>query len=67
MRNKFECAYRVGNAFEIIALTMCEVIHGVSVPLRPCAVMWRMYYAIHYRIAEVHVGICHIQFGAEHH
>ena len=46
---------------------MGKVVHGVCVPLGTCAVVWNLDDAIDDRIAEVHVGVGHIQFGTQHH
>ena len=66
VRHKFKCAYRVGDSFKIIALAMGEVVHGVYFPCGACAVMRGLYDAIHNRITEMHIGVSHIDLGAEH-
>ena len=60
VRNKLQRADGVRYAFEVVALTMCEVVHGVGVPLCTRAMVWRMDDAIHDGIAEMHVGVGHI-------
>ena len=67
MGHKFKRTDRVRNSFEIIALSMCKVIHRVSMPHRSRSVVRRMDNAIHNRVAEVHIGIGHIEFGSQHH
>jgi len=44
-----------------------KVIHGVCFPCFACTVMGRFYYAVDNRVAEVHIGACHIYFGTQHH
>ena len=66
VRHKFKCANRVGHPLEIIALSVCEIIHRVYIPLVAGAVMRVFYDAIHDRIAEVHVGRRHVDARTEH-
>lgn len=56
----------MGDSLEIVALAVGEVVHGVDVPFRACAVVGVLDDAIHYGVAEVHVGRRHVDFGAEH-
>ena len=65
--NELKGADRVRYTLEIVALTVREVIHRVSVPLCSGAVVRRMYYTVHYRVAEVHVRVGHVELGAKHH
>ena len=67
MRNKLQRADRVGDALEEVALSVSEVVHRVAVPLCSCAVVWYLYDAIDDGITEMHIGIGHVQFGAQHH
>ena len=67
VRHKFQCTDRVCHALEVVALSVCEVVHGVCVPLGTCAVVGRLYYSVDDGVAEVHVGVRHIQFGTKHH
>ena len=67
MGYKLKCTDRVCNAFEIVALSVGKVIHWVRVPFRSCAMMWRMYDAIYYWVAEVHIRICHIELCTKYH
>ena len=60
VRNKLERTNGVGNTFEIVTLSMGEVVHGVCVPFGSCPVMRNMYDAIDDWIAEVHVRIGHV-------
>ena len=57
----------MGDALEIVALAVGKVIHGVAVPLGACAVVGYLYDAVDDGVAEVHVGIGHVEFGAQHH
>ena len=64
VRNKLERTNRVRNAFEVIALSVCKVIHRISVPSGSGAMMRCVNNAIDNRVAKVHVGIAHIELGA---
>ncbi len=66
VRHKLKGAYRVSNPLKVVALTVCEVIHRVYLPFCTCAVMGILYYTIHYRVTEVHIGRCHVDFGTKH-
>ena len=67
MNHKLQCTQRVGHAFEVVALSVCEVIHRVSFPFVACAVVRGLDHAVDNWVAEVHVGVCHIYLGAQHH
>ena len=67
VRNKLQGTDRVGNTLEVVALTMCEVVHRISVPLCACAMMRSVDDTIHDRIAEVHIVACHIELSSKHH
>ena len=53
---------------EIIALSVCEIVHRIDIPLASCTVV-RMGGddAVDDRITEVHVRVGHINLGTEHH
>ena len=57
----------MGDTLKVVALSVGKVVHGIAVPLGSCAVVRNLDDAIDDRIAEVHVGICHVQFGTQHH
>ena len=57
----------VGDALNEVGLAVCKVVHRVSLPLCACAVMRVLDDAIHDGIAEVHVGVRHINLGAQRH
>ena len=67
VRHKFECTNRVSNAFEIVRLTMSEVVHRIYLPPIAGAMVRVLDDAIHNRVAEVHIRRCHIDFCAQHH
>ena len=46
---------------------MCEVVHGVCVPFIACTPVRHVQDTIHNRVAEVHVGACHVYLGTENH
>ena len=66
MLDKLKGAQTVGHSFEVIALPMREVIHGIGVPLVACTDMRDVHHSIEQRIAEEHVGMCHIYLGPQH-
>ena len=55
-------------SFEIIALSVCEIIHGIYFPFRTGTVV-RVTGddTVHNRVPEMHVGVRHVDFGTEHH
>ena len=57
----------VGHALEIVALPVGEVIHGIGLPFASRAMMLLVDDAVDDGVAEVHVGVGHVQFGAQHH
>ena len=65
--HKLKCAEAVCYAFQIVALAMGEVVHGVGVPLVSGTDVGDVQHAVDQRVAEVHVGVCHVNFGSEHH
>ena len=67
MRHEFQSADGVGHAFEIIALTMSEVVHGIYFPSVAGAPVRSLDDTVHYGVAEVHVVRGHVNFCAEHH
>ena len=67
VRHELQCAERVGYALEVVALSVCEVVHGVGLPCSTCTVVGVVHYAIDDGVTEVHVGRCHVNLGAQHH
>ena len=65
---KLKGAEGVGHAFEVVALSVGEVIHGIDFPLGTRAVV-RVAGddAIDDGVTEVHVGRRHVNLGAKHH
>ena len=63
MRNELQRTYRVCHTLQIVALSVCEIIHRVCVPLVSRAPMWHVQHAIHYWISEMHVRRCHVDLG----
>ncbi len=66
MYYELQCADRVGDALEVVALAVGEVIHGVYFPCRAGAVVGCLDDAVHDGVAEVHVGRRHVDFRTEH-
>ncbi len=62
MNLEFECADGMSYAFDVVALTMCIVIHGIYAPFVTCSMMGSMNDPIHDRIAHEHVGMRHVDF-----
>ena len=67
MGNKLKRADRVSDAFKIVALPVRKVVHRISFPLIARAMMVLIDHTIDDRIAEVHIRISHIYFGAKNH
>ena len=67
VRNKLQGTDRVGNTLEIVALSVCEVVHWISVPLGTCTVVRSLDDAVHDWVAEVHVWISHVKLRTEYH
>ena len=67
MDDEFECAERVCDAFEVVALPMSEVVHWVGIPAVACADMWDVENAVDDGVTEVHIGVGHVNFGTEDH
>ena len=55
------------DAFEVVTLAMCEVIHWITVPFCTRTMVWSMYNSIHDRVTEVHVWIGHIELCTQNH
>ena len=66
MLDKLQRAERMGDTFEVVALTVCEVIHRVGVPLVPGAEVRDVEYAIDEWVTEEHVGVGHVDLGTQH-
>ena len=55
------------DAFDEVALTVGEVVHGVDAPFLACTVVRRVVEdAIHHRISQVHIPGSHIDPGTQH-
>ena len=67
MRYELKGADRVCHALEIVALTVCEIVHGICVPLVAGAPVRHVQHAVHDGIAEVHIGACHVYLGTQNH
>ena len=63
---ELEGADGVGDVFDGVALAMGVVVHGVDAPFVTSAVMLGMEDAVHDGVAELHVGVRHVDFGAQH-
>ena len=67
VRNKLKSADGVCDTFEIVRLSVCEVIHRVCIPFVSCAPVFHVQYTIHERVAQVHIGRSHVNLCPEHH
>ena len=67
VRHELQCADGVCHALQIVALSVCEVVHGICVPLVAGAPVRHVQHAVHDGVAEVHVGTCHVYLGAQNH
>ncbi len=67
VRYEFERAERVRHAFEIVALAMGEIVHGIGLPFVAGAVVRMVYHTVDNGVAEVHVRTGHVNFGTQHH
>ncbi len=63
---EFERADRVGDLLDRVALAVGEVVHRVDAPLVTRAVVFGVDDAVHDRVAEEHVGMRHVDLGAQH-
>ena len=63
---EFERADRVGDVLDRVALPVGVVVHRVDAPLVARAVVAGMDDAVHDRVAEEHVGMRHVDLGAQH-
>ena len=62
---EFERADRVGDLLDRVALAVGVVVHRVDAPFVARAVMLGVDDAVHDRVAEQHVGVCHVDLGAQ--
>ena len=63
---EFQRADRMGNLFDRVALAVGIVVHRVDAPLVARAVVFGVDDAVHDRVAEEHVGMRHVDLGAQH-
>ena len=67
VHNELERTQGMGNSFEEVTLSVGEVVHRIGFPCGACAVVRVFYHTIDDRIAEVHIGISHVNLCTEHH
>ena len=63
---ELECTQRVGDVFDGIRERVREVVHRVDAPGIARAVVVRLFDAVEQRVAHLHVGRGHVDFGAQH-
>ena len=56
----------MGDTFEIVALSVGKVVHGVGIPFIASANVWDVKYAVDERVAEEHVGMRHVYLGTKY-
>ena len=54
-------------SFKEVALSVCEVIHRVSLPCVTGTVVRSFYHTVDNRVAEVHVRVGHVNLGTQYH
>ncbi len=67
MNLEFQGADGVGDTLDVVALSVCVVVHRVDIPLVASAVVRTADDAVHNWVAHVHVWRVHINFGAQYH
>ena len=66
VRHELQRADAVGDALEVVALAVGEVVHGIYVPGGAGAPVGRVDDAVHDGVAEVHVVAGHVDLGTQH-
>ena len=66
MLHELQRAERVGDALQIVALSVGEVVHRVGVPFVARANVGNVHDAIEQRVAEEHVGVSHVYLSSQH-
>ena len=56
----------MGNALEVVALSVGEVVHGVGIPFVTRTDMGDVQHTVDQRIAEQHVRMGHVDLGTQH-
>ena len=67
VRYELQGADGVSHTFQVVTLTMREVIHGVGIPFRAGTPVGQVEHAVHDGVAEMHVGRSHVYLGTENH
>ena len=62
---KFQGADAVGDAFQVVAQAMGEIVHGIDAPGRAGVMMFGVADAVDDRVAQPDVGGGHVNFGAQ--
>ena len=57
---------RVSDLLDRVALTVCIVVHRVDAPLAARTVVISVDNAVHNRVAEQHIGVCHIDLSTQY-
>ena len=56
----------MGDAFEIVTLSVSEVIHRISIPLVACTEVGDIQHTVDQRVTEQHVRMSHIDLGTKY-
>lgn len=66
VRDELKRANAVRNCFYGVALSMSKIVHRIDTPRVSRPVVVRVFDSIHDRVAEVHVGMCHIDLRPQY-
>ena len=66
MLHEFQRTPRVGDTFQIVTLSVSEVVHRIGIPLIACTEVGDIQHTIDQRIAEQHVRVGHIDLGTKY-
>ena len=63
---EFQRAQAVGDVFDGVTLTVGEIVHRIEAPIVSGSVVVGPLDAVEQRVPHVHVGVRHVDFGAQH-
>ena len=64
---KLQGAQAVRDALDAVRLAMGKVVHGIDAPGISRTMVMGKFDSVHERVAHVHVGMRHVNLGAQHH
>src|SRR5882757_1789691 len=65
MHLEFEGAYRVGNALDIVAQAMGEIVHRINAPFAAGMMMFGVANAVENRVPQPYIRRRHVNFGTQ--